>query len=455
LAIRNGGVYSQITFVRGTGVSPVNHVQDAHATQRATPMGAGLIPYGKADLLIGIDLLEAARAVDARESFRVASKARTSAVLNTHKQATTLVLLGQDDFDVDVIKQKIFDVCEPEYTFARNLSELCEQRLGSKQFVNIMMLGVSYQLGLIPVSQRAIAWSIRDTVKRGQRQNMKAFNIGRKLALEPRTLPNRPEPRTWQQLLTQKSKILKKFSNHGVYLAKKLEQLCNIAMSQMPQLPEQAKYDMALRFYDLLQYENAAYSKRYADLVRTVYRRDSADQKYAATQAVIFNLAKVMLIKDEPYVAYLLTRHEKKVRDAQKFGVDESNGDRIIYRHHTSPEFPIGRYRLRLKITTTDWMLNIVKRMKVLRKLPGWHKREVDFREWYVKLLTRVDLTTQFGYDAAVRVLRCTEDVKGYREIRYPTMDAARTFVDQTLSAKPSLDVETYVAGRVHAMQSE
>ena len=428
LAIRNGGVYSQITYGK-----PGENSEDG--------VGAGLIPFGKADLLVGIDLLEAARAVDPRESFRVASKGRTSAVLNTHKQATTPMLVGREDFDVDAIRDRVFAVCEPEHSFARNLSELCESRLGSKQYVNIMMLGVAYQLGLIPVSQHAIAWSIKDTVKRGHRSNMKAFNIGRKLALEPRVLPNRPEPRTWQQLLTQKAKIVRKTMRDGERWAKKLAQQVEIAMAQMPNLPEQAKYDLALRVYDLLQYENAAYAKRYVDTVRGVYRRDSADQKYAATHAVVINLAKVMLIKDEPYVAYLLTRYEKKIRDMQKFGVDEANGDRIVYRHHTSPEFPIGKYRLRLKITTTDWMLDIVRRLKVLRMIPGWHKREVQFREWYVGLLDRVKLDTQGDYDTAVQVLRVAEDVKGYREVRYPTMDAAKATVNTLLSDRPKLDV--------------
>jgi indolepyruvate ferredoxin oxidoreductase len=303
-----------------------------------------------------------------------------------------------------------------------------------------MMLGVAWQMGLIPVSFSSIAWAIKDTVKRGHRQNIKAFNIGRKIALEPRVLPARPEPRTWQQLVTQKSKIFRKFVARGSFLAKKFEQLCHIATQQMPQLSEESKFDLALRIYDLIQYESAAYAKRYVDLVRTVYRRDCADQKFAATDAAIFNLAKVMLIKDEPYVAYLLTRYEKKVRDMQKFGVDEANGDKIIYRHHTSPEFPIGPYRLRLKITTTDWMLNIMKRLKALRKLPGWHRREVEFREWYVGLLSRVQLDTQDNYQRALRVLRCAEDVKGYREIRYPTMDAARAMVEMELTSSPKLE---------------
>ena len=51
--------------------------------------------------------------------------------------------------------------------------------------------------------------------------------------------------------------------------------------------------------------------------------------RFAATQAVIWNLAKVMLIKDEPYVSYLLTRYEKKQRDIAKYDVDVSNGDRL------------------------------------------------------------------------------------------------------------------------------
>src|SRR5213076_1204482 len=138
------------------------------------------------------------------------------------------------------------------------------------------------------------------------------------------------------------------------------EKMVHGAMKQLRDLPEQAKYDLAVRIYDLMQYQNHAFAWRYVELVRGIYRRDSADRKFAATSAAIWGLAKVMLIKDEPYVAYLLTRYEKKVRDLAKYGVDESNGDRLVYRHHTSPEFHIGKHRVRFKITTSDWQLNLV-----------------------------------------------------------------------------------------------
>ncbi len=178
----------------------------------------------------------------------------------------------------------------------------------------------------------------------------------------------------------------------------------------------------------------------YAELVRRIYQRDRADRGFAATIAVIRNLAKVNLVKDEPYVAYLLTRYEKKQRDIVKYNVDTLNGDWLRYRHHTSPEFNIGKYRFRFKITTTDWQLHLVRRMKWWRRLPGWHLREVAFRDWYTKLIDRVNLDDA-GYDQAVRVLNCPEDVSGYREVRYPKMDRARAAVEAELA--PTFGAET------------
>jgi indolepyruvate ferredoxin oxidoreductase len=175
-------------------------------------------------------------------------------------------------------------------------------------------------------------------------------------------------------------------------------------------------------------------------MVRKIYRRDSAARGFAATQAVILNLAKVTLIKDEPYVSYLLTRYEKKQRDAAKYNLDILNGDRLTYRHHTSPEFNIGRYRLRLRLTTTDWQLKIVRHMKWWRKLPGWHKHETAFRDWYIGLLDRVSLNTEEAYEKTVRILRCPEEVSGYREIRYPKMDAVKAAIEGELHPPTKTD---------------
>lgn len=432
LAIRNGGVYSQITFLRdGSGKS-------AAAAPAAVPFSTGSIPYGRADLLLGVDILEAARAIDPREQFRVASKDRTAAVLNLHKQATVSVLLGKKDFDPEALRQEIYDHCNTDHCFARNLSEICESRLGSKQFVNIMMLGVAFQMGLVPVSTASMARAIRETLRRDTRRNLKAFNIGRKLALEPRVLPARPEPRTWQQLVASKVRILKR--THGESAAKAFETFVEERVRRLPELPGESKYDHAIRLYDLVQWAGVgpagyAYASRYADAVEKVYARDTAARSFDATITAIWGVAKAMLIKDEPYVAYLLTRYEKRQRDNAKYGVDESNGDRIVYRHHTSPEFPLpGGRRLRLKITTTDWQLKLVSRFRFLRKLPGWHRREVQFREWYVGLIDKLKFENSAEYNRSVRILKAIEPVTGYREVRYPKMDECVATVDRELA---------------------
>ena len=419
LAIRNGGVFAQITFL-------------PKQTDDNSPNVTGNIPYGKADLLLGIDILEAARAIDPKEQFRVASPKKTAAVLNMYKQPTIPSLLGKDDFNPELLRDEIEDQCDPEHFFAADLSEICERRLGSKQFVNIMILGAAFQLGLIPVSAWNIAWAIKDSIRRDHRRNLKAFNIGRKFVLEPRALPRRPEPLTWQQLVTNKGRILRKAHRRGEKIAQTFEKLADAVISEMPDLPEKLKYDLALRMYDLMQYQNISLARDYAQAVRNMYRRDRSDKAFAATGAMIWNLAKVILIKDEPYVAHLLTRYEKIQRDLEKYGIDVPNGDRIVYRHHTSPEFNIGPWRIRMKITTSDWQLRLVRHMKWWRKLPGWHKREVAFRDWYSKLVDRVSLDGD--YDLAVQILRTPEEVTGYREVRYPKMDRARQKAEELFS---------------------
>jgi len=72
-----------------------------------------------------------------REQFRVAATDRTAAVLNMHKQPTVYALLGKQDFDPEALREEIFSHCRIESSFAINLSEICERRLGSKLYANI------------------------------------------------------------------------------------------------------------------------------------------------------------------------------------------------------------------------------------------------------------------------------------------------------------------------------
>jgi indolepyruvate ferredoxin oxidoreductase len=71
--------------------------------------------------------------------------------------------------------------------------------------------------------------------------------------------------------------------------------------------------------------------------------------------------------------------------------------------------------------------------MKWWRRIPGWHRREVAFRDWYIGLLDRVRLESDESYAQAIEVLKCPEQVSGYREIRYPKQEKAMAYVESLL----------------------
>jgi indolepyruvate ferredoxin oxidoreductase len=134
-------------------------------------------------------------------------------------------------------------------------------------------------------------------------------------------------------------------------------------------------------------------------------------------------------------VAHLLTSPEKYKKDAKRYKVDLKGGDRIVYKHINRPHFDLLGMGIEFDFETRDWMLQIMKRMKVLRVLlPGWHKREKEFRSWYQGLTARFEYKTPVEYRRWVRALSVPEEVRGYRQIRYPKMEMARQKAESILS---------------------
>ena len=192
---------------------------------------------------------------------------------------------------------------------------------------------------------------------------------------------------------------------------------------------------LALYIYDMVQFEDIAYARRYAEKVLHVHAHDSAAQKYRATKAAIDALHRVMLIKDEVYVAQLLTSEEKLHRDKQRYNVDEANGDRIHYVHINRPRFTVMGIDFEADINTRNWQLNLMKRMKFLRRwLSHWHAKEKAFRDWYLnRVIDTFAPTEGESYDTHVRAIQAVETVRGYREIRYPKMEQAKSEVERLL----------------------
>jgi indolepyruvate ferredoxin oxidoreductase len=426
LAIRNGGVFSQVLFTRD-GKSAVN-----------TPT----IPFGKADLILGVDLLEATRAIDPKLPYRVASKHRTAAVVNTSKTPTILSLLGREDFDPadleKILRQQIHD----DRYFGFNVGDLCERVLDSKLYANLMILGIAFQRGFLPLTLEVLEHAIRTVLPAEQERNLRAFHIGRKIAVRPDLFVVEPrhEFESARQAFRRKTNMIRK--QYGKRRGHRMARQFRVLMRQTfratrgSTVPDEIMRDVVIRAYDCAVWGGIRYAKRYCHRVVDVFAKDSADNDWALTRAAVWNLAKVMLIKDEPYVAAMLTSPEKYAKDRRRFNVNPARGDRIIYRHYNRPEFVLFGRRFRFEWKSTDWQLRLVSRCGWLRDvMPGWHRREREFRDWFEQLIDRIEIADSADYQRWTAILRAVDQVNGYREVRYPKMEAARTEIESLLAA--------------------
>ena len=424
LAIRNGGVYTHITYTQ-----PGVH---------ASPM----IPYGKADLLLGLDILEAVRGITAQSLFRVASPDRTAAMVNTAKTETISTLIGKDDFDPDTLEEALQTHTNADAYFGVDLFAISEELFGNKLYANMMLLGTAFQRQLIPVELGPLQLALKQMVPHADLDtNMKAFTVGRRLALEfPESTVEAGSPvgagspSPYKEMLKAKRQILerkrggKRLSQEYVTLVEGVVETLSLNSDDIYRL-------LALYIYDLVQFEGINYARLYVEKVKQVNARDSEVYNYSATKAAVRYLHKVMLIKDEVYVAHLLTSEEKLARDKELYKVDTENGDKIKYVHLNRPHFTVMGLDFEVDIDARNWQLNLMKRMKFLRRwLSKWHAKEKAFREWYItRVIDTFAPTDAEAYKKHLHALECVEEVRGYREIRYPKMEAAKRTVEGLL----------------------
>ncbi len=418
LAIRNGGVYSQLVFYKDNK----NYSQ--------------VLPYGSADLLLGLDIVEAARAVDPQGPFRIASPEKTSAVVNTDFAPTVEILCGKVQYTSEDAEREIKRYIKPENYFSHNITALCERLFGTKLYANITMIGYAYQLGLIPVSLNSLEWAIFHTIPADFKKNMRAFNLGRKLAAHPELFTEKPQPKTIARIVREKATIMEHTWFNGQRIARQYKYLVYTTLRACRELDKPTMCDLALRLYELIRYENLEYAKQYAERIKTVYRKDRKDYNFAATKSVIWNLFKLMVIKDEFYVARILTSYEKQRRDHHRYNVNPANGDKIYYKRTFYPRF----FGKKVPISIPHWSLKILANLKFIRKfLPLYHREDKLFLRWYLNLLEGFIHRSEHEYLPYLKALQTVDQVKGYREYRTPTMEKAKQEAEDILSSLPTI----------------
>ena len=433
LAIRNGAVYSHVSFVKDERVI------------------SQLTPTGHANLLLGLDILEAMRGMDPSGTSSVASPAHTTAVVETGKRETVLTMTGADAFDPADLEGKIQEYTRRDRFFGMALGEISERFLGNKIYANSILLGAAYQRGALPVTLENLTWAMSVNIRPDELDaNLKAFNMGRKAAIEPEVF-DKPESRVSFEAFveTRSDHLSESWGKKAVGTYRGL-----VGPARAWALDESDRVQFALGVYDTFQWGGEAVATRYAGLVEAVYGADSVAREYEVTRALIPNLARVIAYKDEIYVAHLLTSVEKRLRDQERYNVDPSRGDRMTYSHLTRPHFQVFGLDVKFDLNTKDWMLRGFKRLRFLRGLlPSWHREEKVYRDWYVGLVDRFLEAGDRQYASYARALSLPDQVRGYREVIWPKMDAARRTASELLDGNEPPSTAGVDSGEKHLIE--
>jgi len=130
-----------------------------------------IIPRASADLILGLEPIEAAR------SCFYGSRERTNFIVDTYPLKPIYAnLLGQRYPSNEEIRKMI----EP---FAKRIimvdaSKTCNEKLGNPIYGNVMCIGVALANGMLPLSEKNVLESMKTVIPRGMEKNLKAFRMG-------------------------------------------------------------------------------------------------------------------------------------------------------------------------------------------------------------------------------------------------------------------------------------
>jgi Pyruvate ferredoxin/flavodoxin oxidoreductase. len=328
----------------------------------------------------------------------------TRAIVNSDV-ATTGEFTGSPDLHIPVAEMKdaISDATGAGAAEFIDASGLATALMGDAIFTNPFIMGYALQKGLIPLDADSIMQAI-ELNGTAVENNKAAFDWGRRAAVDLRAVQNvatPPEARPDSRHLSESTEEL-----------------------------------IARRGKFLTAYQNAAYAKRYADLVAKVqkFEAEKFPGRKALTAAVARYYFKLMAYKDEYEVARLYTEGDFLKRVNGQF-----EGNFKLTFHLAPPimskiDAATGEPR---KKVFGPWMLSAFRVLARLRGLRGTafdifgysaeRKMErqliADYENTISVLLSGLGAD---NYDAAVDIASIPEHIRGFGHVKQAHLKDAR-----------------------------
>ena len=351
---------------------------------------AAKIGYANADLILGFDLLGAASA----DNLSRAHPSRTVAVINTAEIPTGDVVRGHAVLHGP---SQVVDIIESCTRKGRNIyvdaNRIAEALFASHLAVNVFLLGVAYQGGLVPVSTKSLEEAIRLNGVEMER-NLEAFLWGRKYYENAQAV---------EELLT-------------------------------PSQP--AAQPLGLierRVAELERYQSQKYAGEYRAFVNHVAAREPA-----LAEPVARYLYKLMAFKDEYEVARLLTQPEFERQVREMWASAES----LSYNLHPPLLRALG---LKKKLKFGPWFrpaLRVLAKLKGLRFTPfdpfgyaALRREERALIAWYRGLVQEtLEYAAPDSISLAIEIASLPDQIRGYEQIKLSSIREVKRLGQEKLA---------------------
>ncbi|MCV7200413.1 2-oxoacid ferredoxin oxidoreductase [Mycolicibacterium peregrinum] len=334
-------------------------------------------------------------------NLKVLSRQRTVAVVSSAQIPTGQMVIDTSLKLPDFADMHAAIMQETSRCVSLNAGELAREALGDEQFSNVVMLGVAFQTGRLPLSSEAIERAIEINGVDVHR-NHQAFRLGRRQVAHG--ADSDPSPQT---------------SSGGEHSTSEVD---------LQRLIDR-------RVADLIEYQAFGYAEFYRkqiERVREAERRVKPDSTALAEAAARY-LYKLMAYKDEYEVARLALDPEFKSSVQQQFGATSK-----AYIHLHPPVIrALGmRNKLRLGNRFTP-AFRLLKAMRRLRGTPldifgytGVRRLERELIGEYTTILHRLtaELTTG-NHSTAVAIAKLPDGIRGYEQIKLDNVDRYRSQV--------------------------
>lgn len=334
-----------------------------------------------ADALIACDLVVA----NMPEPMATLAKDKTHVIANTKILPTAdFVLRGLADFQEGIRLKKLNEYAAKVDAF--DVTDLSVQLFGDSVFSNMMLTGMAWQKGQVPLDADAIRRAVELNGKAIE-ANLQAFELGRLIAEQP-------------ELFAQD-------------LEAELEQTLDELVAE--------------REAFLVDYQDADYAARYKSIMSDAIAAEQSIGKAGFSEIVAHQLSRLMANKDEYEVArlHLETTH---LGEAQK---RFKQGGKLTF--HMAPPMlnwikePNGRpKKFAIPGVVALPALKLLNAMRSLRgsalDIFGWGKDRRDerqLRDDYIELVTMLaDNLTAENHAQAMERAKLVDMVKGYGVVK-------------------------------------